>query len=438
MKTYFYTVAIGEKFEKMADLLVRSAEKVGMEIDIYSPDFDPEDQIRASRMGKIDGFRNMPSGYDRACFIDADCLILKNFTDISIDGAMIEDWKHKCRKYYPRGVEESVANETLKALNCVLDDMGMTEMRMDEVGERYAKDNDMEYFGGYEWNGGVISGTKSFLTDLMDEWERWHGIIDDLNDGVFIRDQISFKYAYYNIGWKKWGYRTIPREFNWHTKRWDINRDVYILHEAGYVRKHKNCWKELIDELFGNEIVKVQFCCGKNRKNKVFSDWKNYDKEMDIREPLPIEDNTVDFIYCEHGLEHIPFDSVVPFLDECYRILRKGGVVRLAVPCVEILKDRYDKEYEKLRNEDQRWLRKMGWKRIDKEKSIYQLMFGFKHKSFFTITMLVELLSLCGFEPQEEEINSSNYPDLAGIDGTGRGKNFHKFFCQTGIVEGKK
>lgn len=54
--------------------------------------------------------------------------------------------------------------------------------------------------------------------------------------------------------------------------------------------------------------------------------------EHDLTEPFPIEPGVVEEIVCEHVVEHFDREDVVPFLDECCRILRSGGVMRVAVP----------------------------------------------------------------------------------------------------------
>ena len=47
---------------------------------------------------------------------------------------------------------------------------------------------------------------------------------------------------------------------------------------------------------------------------------------------VPEADNSVDLIYCSHTLEHLDKKSSHKFLKECYRILKKGGVLRVALP----------------------------------------------------------------------------------------------------------
>lgn len=47
---------------------------------------------------------------------------------------------------------------------------------------------------------------------------------------------------------------------------------------------------------------------------------------------VPEADNTVELIYCAHTLEHLDFGSALRFLEECFRILKKNGVMRIALP----------------------------------------------------------------------------------------------------------
>jgi len=47
---------------------------------------------------------------------------------------------------------------------------------------------------------------------------------------------------------------------------------------------------------------------------------------------IPELDNSVALIYCSHTLEHLDSASSLRFIKECHRILKKGGVLRLALP----------------------------------------------------------------------------------------------------------
>ena len=61
-----------------------------------------------------------------------------------------------------------------------------------------------------------------------------------------------------------------------------------------------------------------------------------WDKKIiyrDLRKPLPYKDNSVDFIYTSHFLEHISKDDFILLISEIYRILKPGtGVFRIVMP----------------------------------------------------------------------------------------------------------
>lgn len=54
--------------------------------------------------------------------------------------------------------------------------------------------------------------------------------------------------------------------------------------------------------------------------------------QHDLREPIPLPDASVDRIVSEHCFEHIDRESARRLLDECYRLLRPGGLLRVSVP----------------------------------------------------------------------------------------------------------
>ena len=75
------------------------------------------------------------------------------------------------------------------------------------------------------------------------------------------------------------------------------------------------------------------------------ADWLNLDyvssgpevQRADLLRHLPLEDASADLVYSSHFLEHIPRQYVASFLQECWRILKPGGVLRLVVPDLENL-----------------------------------------------------------------------------------------------------
>ena len=62
---------------------------------------------------------------------------------------------------------------------------------------------------------------------------------------------------------------------------------------------------------------------------------------VDIRKRLPLRDASVDYIYCSHVLEHFEEFETIGVLKECYRVLKKGGVIRIVLPDLEKMVENY-------------------------------------------------------------------------------------------------
>lgn len=65
------------------------------------------------------------------------------------------------------------------------------------------------------------------------------------------------------------------------------------------------------------------------------------DLNHDLRDPLPYNDNTVDFIFNEHFFEHLTVEEGQVAMKEFMRVLKPGGVMRIAMPDLEQAVDAY-------------------------------------------------------------------------------------------------
>lgn len=78
-------------------------------------------------------------------------------------------------------------------------------------------------------------------------------------------------------------------------------------------------------------------------QNNPFEGWLNVDiwvgfegvAFMDATKPFPLSDNSFDYIFSEHMIEHISLDEADFMLKECSRILKKGGKIRVATPALD-------------------------------------------------------------------------------------------------------
>ncbi len=71
-------------------------------------------------------------------------------------------------------------------------------------------------------------------------------------------------------------------------------------------------------------------------------DWKWPKIELvDVRNGLPDEDSTVDYIYCSHVLEHFDKETTLKILKECRRVLKNKGIIRVVLPDLKIFVKNY-------------------------------------------------------------------------------------------------
>ena len=60
--------------------------------------------------------------------------------------------------------------------------------------------------------------------------------------------------------------------------------------------------------------------------------WDPHIVRQDLTKPLPFADGSVDAVYSSHFFEHIYYSDAEAILKECFRVLKPGGVLRLALP----------------------------------------------------------------------------------------------------------
>lgn len=85
------------------------------------------------------------------------------------------------------------------------------------------------------------------------------------------------------------------------------------------------------------QIIKLDIGCGKHKQQGFIGiDVIPFD-EVDIvmnagKEKFPFEDNSVDEIHTSHFLEHLTAMERVHFVNEAFRVLKKGGKCGIIVP----------------------------------------------------------------------------------------------------------
>lgn len=166
-----------------------------------------------------------------------------------------------------------------------------------------------------------------------------------------------------------------------------------------------------VDYALGARVFKVPMFRLLNSKFRIFNlDWDDRITIHDLNKTFPWNTASVEAIYSSHTLEHMTKEEGKKFIQECYRVLRKDGVIRIVVPDLkafveeylngDIKADDFLKDLGVLYNESDSYIR-----------SKLTPFIQFPHKCMYDLPALLKMLSEIGFKVQ-----SSGYLQ-SGIDG---------------------
>jgi SAM-dependent methyltransferase len=119
----------------------------------------------------------------------------------------------------------------------------------------------------------------------------------------------------------------------------------------------------------------------------------------DLADGIPFPDHSVSEIYSSHVFEHIPPDSLVGLLRDCYRALAPGGSVSVCVPDARFFLDAYSQRRFFVDQSNQRcW--QPGWFETGSliDQINYIAYMGGEHRLMFDDTNLTAFLRLAGFQ----------------------------------------
>ncbi|AGB42133.1 hypothetical protein Halha_2259 [Halobacteroides halobius DSM 5150] len=141
-------------------------------------------------------------------------------------------------------------------------------------------------------------------------------------------------------------------------------------------------------------------------------DSKAADLNIDVRDGLPYEDNSIDYIYSEHFIEHLTVNEGIYFFEEVFRVLKKGGVMRVATPSLKSVVMQYLSDDWK----DQEWIKKHGYEYLQTRAEMINLSFrAWGHKYLYDEEELKRRLIEAGFNCNnifQKELNDSEFKDF--------------------------
>jgi len=142
-------------------------------------------------------------------------------------------------------------------------------------------------------------------------------------------------------------------------------------------------------------------------------DLPGVDVRADIRDGLPVEDDTFDYVVAIHVLQDLPYAELVPALRELRRVLRPGGVLRLGLPDLDRAVRAYlrgDRGYFYIHDDE---VRSLGGKLA------VQIAWYGSVRTPFTADFIEELLAAAGFSTVAHckyRHTASRWPAIVELD----------------------
>ncbi len=194
-------------------------------------------------------------------------------------------------------------------------------------------------------------------------------------------------------------------------------------------------------------LKKLNLGCGTN----FLEGWLNTDLlplsysviPLDATKKLPFQDESFDFIFSEHMIEHLTFTQAFDLLRECHRVLKPNGVLRIATPDLEFLVQLFNPVRSELQEKYLDYFINRYWEvsSLPRDPSLVINPYFYKwgHRFIFNQSTLEFILQKTGFRNTKwYSPGKSDRRDLTAIEGHHKliSEEFNNF--ETMVVEAEK
>ncbi|MBD2291847.1 methyltransferase domain-containing protein [Microcystis wesenbergii FACHB-1317] len=121
----------------------------------------------------------------------------------------------------------------------------------------------------------------------------------------------------------------------------------------------------------------------------------------DLNKGIPYPDHSIDMVYHSHVLEHFTQKQGEFFLQECYRVLKPQGIIRVVVPDLEKIARSYLEALEKVLTGDQEWESRYYWILLEMYDQVSRNISGGSMLEYLLKTQLPDenfIIDRCGLE----------------------------------------
>ena len=153
-----------------------------------------------------------------------------------------------------------------------------------------------------------------------------------------------------------------------------------------------------------SHVRKLHLGCGWN----LLPGWLNMDYlpesrdalYLDARRPFFFRDETFDYVFSEHMIEHIPYHDGRNMLGECHRILKRCGKIRISTPDLAFLIELYRADKSPLQQEYIAWANRTFVKHAPEDNEVFiinNFMRDWGHTFIYDKNTLTTAMAAAGF-----------------------------------------
>lgn len=146
--------------------------------------------------------------------------------------------------------------------------------------------------------------------------------------------------------------------------------------------------------------------------------------ELDATQRFPLADDTFDFIFSEHMIEHISHADGRSMMHECFRVLKPGGTVRITTPDIRFLAALLDGELDATQQAYLAWSRDAFLPEATGSAANFVVNNFFRdwgHQFIYDAPTLCNIFVQCGFEAiVRRDICVSDHRELAQLENVDR------------------
>jgi predicted SAM-dependent methyltransferase len=142
--------------------------------------------------------------------------------------------------------------------------------------------------------------------------------------------------------------------------------------------------------------------------------------QMDATERFPFADNTFEYVFTEHMIEHVPHLKGMRMLHECYRVLRHGGVIRVITPDLATIIGLYARDQRPDQREYLQWFSRAFLLDGGAPNAVLAINAMFRlwgHQFLYDETTLTNSMTEAGFRGvQRHNLGESSHLELQNLE----------------------